>query len=123
MEFSRRGWSPRSTTIGITLLTLLTLVIAQQPVQVKLDDGPYSGLTANGVNKFLGIRYAAPPQRFAPPVPASMAPHNDVINATAFAPSCIQAIPAAIAAMMPSGPESEDCLFVNVYAPSSPSPA
>ncbi|KXH64682.1 cholinesterase [Colletotrichum nymphaeae SA-01] len=123
MEFSRRGWSPRSTTIGVTLLALLTLVNAQQQVQVKLDDGPYSGLTANGVNKFLGVRYAAPPQRFAPPVPASMAPHNDVMNATAFAPSCIQAIPAAIAAMMPSGPESEDCLFVNVYAPSSPPPA
>ncbi|KAL2879708.1 hypothetical protein SGCOL_005038 [Colletotrichum sp. CLE4] len=45
------------------------------------------------------------------------------MNATAFAPSCIQAIPAAIAATMPSGPESEDCLFLNVYAPSSPPPA
>ncbi|KXH67408.1 cholinesterase [Colletotrichum salicis] len=95
MELSLRGWSPLSTTTAFACLP-------------------------NGVNKFLGVRYAAPPQRFAPPVPSSMAPHSDIINATVFAPSCIQAIPAAIAATMPSGPESEDCLFLNVYAPSSP---
>ncbi|KAK1640442.1 Alpha/Beta hydrolase protein [Colletotrichum phormii] len=123
MEFSLRGWSPQSRTTAFVLFAFLTLGYAQQPAQVKLDDGSYSGLTANGVNKFLGVRYAAPPQRFSPPVASSMAPHNDVMNATAFAPSCIQAIPAAIAATMPSGPESEDCLFLNVYAPSSPPPA
>ncbi|KAH0420891.1 carboxylesterase [Colletotrichum camelliae] len=109
--------------VAFVIMSCLSAAAAQQPVQVMLDDGPYSGVTMAGVNKFLGVRYAAPPERFAPPAPASMTPHKDAKDATKFAPSCIQAIPAPIAAQMGNmGPQSEDCLFVNVFAPSSPPP-
>lgn len=126
--------------VAFVVMSCLSAAAAQQPVQVMLDDGPYSGVTMAGVNKFLGVRYAAPPERFAPPAPASMTPHSDAKDATKFAPSCIQAIPgkvplwkgsqhftnsktAPIAAQMGNmGPQSEDCLFVNVFAPSSPPP-
>lgn len=92
--FSRRQWhSPTIAQVAIVLFSLSFLTNAQQPVQVKLDDGMYTGTTTNGVNKFLGIRYATPPVRFAPPIPAAMMPHDDVRNATEFAASCMQAIP------------------------------
>ncbi|EQB57213.1 carboxylesterase [Colletotrichum gloeosporioides Cg-14] len=109
--------------VAFVVMFCLSFAAAQQPLQVMLDDGPYSGVTMAGVNKFLGVRYAAPPERFTPPAPASMTPHSDAKDATKFAPSCIQAIPAPIAAQMGNmGPQSEDCLFVNIFAPSSPPP-
>ncbi|KAF9870449.1 cholinesterase [Colletotrichum karsti] len=121
---SRRRLMAGIAQVAILYIGLTSFIVnAQQPVQVQLDDGMYSGFAEAGVNKFLGLRYAAPPERFGPPVAASTTPHAGVQNATTFGASCMQAIPAAIAAAMGSmGPQSEDCLFVNVFAPSSPPP-
>ena len=63
---------------------------------------------------FKGIPYAgstAPPHRFMPPQP--LAPWSGTLNATAFAPGCVQShhnpdVPAQ---------QSEDCLNLNIYAP------
>ena len=77
-------------------------------------DGPVRGtVTAAGVREFLGIPYAAPPVgnlRWRPPVPH--APWFQTLDATHFANHCPQ--PAS-----PFGIESttEDCLFLNVFAP------
>ncbi|KAF1848033.1 alpha/beta-hydrolase [Cucurbitaria berberidis CBS 394.84] len=84
--------------------------------------------TATGsVNQFLGIPFAqSPPERFSPPQspPRAAAP----INATTWKPACIQEFryPLASANMVkhifdnPSPLESEDCMYLNVYAPSTP---
>lgn len=72
------------------------------------------------VNKFLGIPYAAPPVgelRFRPPKPVS-AWKPATYNASYFRSICIQ--PGDYNVLFwPnfSHPESEDCLFLNVYTP------
>ncbi|XP_055921540.1 uncharacterized protein LOC129952753 [Eupeodes corollae] len=88
------------------------------------------------VEAFLGIPYASPPVgslRFMPPITPS--PWKNVRNADRFSPVCPQIVP-----MPPNGPEallevprarlvqfrrllpllgnqSEDCLYLNIYAP------
>lgn len=81
---------------------------AGQPV-VELAAGPVRGLGAD-VLSFKGIPYAQPPVgqlRWKPPVEVA-AWGSAVRDATAFGPACMQAA---------SIPKSEDCLFVNVWAP------
>src|SRR6476620_8999716 len=51
---------------------------------VSTADGPVRGFVENGVNKFLGIPYAAPPTgnlRWMPPAPPA---HHDLLAATEF---------------------------------------
>ena len=65
-----------------------------------------------GVNVFFGIRYAAPPEaalRWRPPQPPAF-PNRPVVAAIP-GPACPQ--PASTAPL----PQSEDCLFLNVYVP------
>ncbi|GAB7359762.1 hypothetical protein MBLNU230_g6933t1 [Neophaeotheca triangularis] len=80
------------------------------------------------VNKFLGVPFAvSPPERFSPPQPA--APYG-TIDATQFSAACIQQFnyPEATRQFTqavfnnPPAEESEDCLYLNVYAPSTPAP-
>ncbi|MGP0035097.1 MAG: carboxylesterase family protein [Solirubrobacteraceae bacterium] len=79
-------------------------------------DGSVCGIassTAPGVNEWLGIPYAAPPVgnlRWQPPQPP--APWTGTLSATAFGSECIQT----------TGAGSENCLFVNVWAPASATP-
>jgi para-nitrobenzyl esterase len=81
---------------------------------VRVNDGLVRGTAAGTVDEFLGIPYAAPPAgnlRWRPPArPASW---EGVRDATQFGPSCPQ-LPSPFA---PPGPFSEDCLYLNVYAP------
>lgn len=84
--------------------------------------------TAPLVRQFLGLPYAEPPLgslRFLPPVPPTKA--VSPINATIYAPACKQLLsttPSLYTALLPqflvNGPDSEDCLYVNVYAPLNP---
>ncbi|KNC52529.1 carboxylesterase [Thecamonas trahens ATCC 50062] len=65
---------------------------------------------------FLGVPFAQPPVgslRWRPPVqlPADAAEHD--IDATAFAPSCVQLPSTAV----PAHVQSEDCLYINLYLP------
>lgn len=74
----------------------------------------YVGTTIpGGINRFLGMRYAAPPVgdlRWRAPVspPTSTTPQP----AKNFGPICL-----GISVSLPSTTESEDCLFANVWAP------
>lgn len=98
---------------------------AAQPATVTVESGALRGEIVDGVSRFLGVPYAAPPVgtlRWAPPRPAEA--WSGVRDATTHAPSCMQAI-------TPEGfgpwteeyvaqpPVSEDCLHLNVWAPAS----
>jgi para-nitrobenzyl esterase len=83
---------------------------------VRTAGGLVSGTDVAGVDSFLGLPYAAPPVgnlRWRPPAPPGE--WHGVRNATQFGPSCPQALTGN--PLLPPGPISEDCLYLNVYAP------
>ncbi|TGO38046.1 hypothetical protein BHYA_0083g00250 [Botrytis hyacinthi] len=118
------------------LLALVGFVGALNPIAI-VPQGVVNGIhsTVPGVTlpiaKFLGIPYARPPQRFSPPViPGSFAGNS--YNATQLQPSCIQQFNYPVATRdftlalfnnPPPASESENCLYLNVYAPSAATPA
>ena len=69
--------------------------------------GRYRGLREHGVCAFLGIRYARA-QRFAPPVAVPF--EGEPLTAAAFGPLAPQA-------GLSDQPQSEDCLYLNVWTP------
>jgi carboxylesterase type B len=78
---------------------------------VRTDKGAVRGLRADGVDKFLGIPYSAPPVgalRWQPPAPAAR--WRGVRPATAYGARCPQ-LPSSNGA----GSENEDCLTLNVF--------
>ena len=85
--------------------------------------------TAPLVRQFLGVPYAEPPLdglRFQPPQRINDAGVR-VVNATSYAPSCMQQTSTAISVytqymreFLINGGQSEDCLYLNVYAPAAP---
>ena len=85
---------------------------------VQTTAGPVCGVTtASGVNEWLGVPYAAPPVgalRWAPPQPH--APWTTTLEATAFADECVQPV---VKSGPPAPGSSEDCLYLNVYAPAA----
>ncbi|KAK6224053.1 hypothetical protein LQW54_000200 [Pestalotiopsis sp. IQ-011] len=101
-----------------------------ESLTVNTTSGELSGFinsTAPNVRQFLGVAYAEPPLdqlRFQPPQPKAFA---GSVNATAYAPACMQQIstaPTVYSTYMPqfliNGGQSEDCLYLNVYAPLQP---
>lgn len=99
-----------------------------QGLRVDTSSGVLQGFineTAPSVRQFLGVPYAEPPVeklRFEAPVPAKR--HKLQINATAWAPSCYQALssqPTVFTEEVPqfliNGGQSEDCLYLNIWAP------
>ncbi|AKA01950.1 carboxylesterase [Streptomyces noursei ZPM] len=85
---------------------------------IRTEQGHVTGIHSdNGVSAFLGLPYAAPPVgglRFAPPAPAE--PWDGVREATAFGNAGIQILPGADDLR---APQSEDCLYLNVWTPST----
>ena len=111
--------------------------------EVTLPFGVLTG-NLNGYGaEFLGIPFAARPERFEPPVPCTaMVPNfstgpvepiassavlalaagtanftNGRRDATAFSPRCPQKPSTRHAGAPPPQPMDEDCLFLNVYTP------
>ena len=84
---------------------------------VQTADGPVCGITsttASGVNEWLGIPYAAPPVgalRWHSPQPPT--PWTSTLQATQFGSECTTTTGTA---------GSEDCLYLNVWAPASATP-
>lgn len=89
----------------------------------KTSEGKLAGKKVGSVAAFLGVPYAPPPigaNRWRAPQPAQ--PWSGVRQATAFAPSCYQAVhpggfgPWAHEYVL-SGKVSEDCLYLNIWTP------
>jgi para-nitrobenzyl esterase len=90
--------------------------------QVKVAGGSLKGAMHDGVTSFKGIPFAAPPVgdlRWRPPAPAQ--PWKGVRAASEYGADCMQKPFPGDAAPLGVTP-SEDCLYLNVWAPAySPS--
>jgi para-nitrobenzyl esterase len=113
-----------------SLITALSLCaacaqaqIVEAPVPgdpVSIDSGNLSGkLLASGVRAYWGVPFAAPPTgelRWREPQPRE--PWKGVYNADRFAPECIQILrPHNINHYFGEEATSEDCLYLNIWAP------
>ena len=109
------GFTPRlllavAAICVVTVGTAHTASAEDSPVALT-ESGLVIGFKAEGMNKFLGIPYAAPPVgdlRWRPPKRYGSFP-GFFLQATHFRGQCTQ----------PGGIGSENCLFVNVYTPES----
>lgn len=104
--------------VSYVLLVFFTVALAVSPT-VDLNYASYRGTSlASGITQWLGMRFAAPPLgdlRFqAPQPPISRKGH--VVDADTFGPICL-----GTAAGPPTNDMNEDCLFLNVFAPSNAS--
>jgi len=104
-----------SLFVVIILFALATLLHGQvsDPAVVKIESGSLRGVAKNGVVSWKGIPYAAPPVgklRWRVPQPPVV--WSGVRDANQFGPACMQTDDVQ---------KSEDCLFLNVWRPFSPS--
>jgi len=101
---------------GLLAATLFCSSALAVPPTVNLDYGSYRGVPLqNGITQWLGLRYAAPPLgdlRFQAPQPPVRT--NGTQDANAHGPICL-----GTAAGPPSNTSSEDCLFMDIYAPTN----
>jgi len=106
------GAVPAAATAGGVSTAAVHTSASATPL-VTMVDGAVRGKATGAVDEFLGIPYAAAPVgalRWRPPQPTSR--WKGVRDATKFAPHCAQpATPFGVAS------SSEDCLYLNVFAP------
>lgn len=115
-----------------------TCIVPTDPT-ADLDSGKIIGTATTvttlptgtaAVNKFLGIPYAAPPKRFEKPVTPEPWASNLALVTQKYAPACMQQFNypestrqfTIMAFNSPPPVESENCLFLNVFAPTSEAP-
>ncbi len=100
-------------------LVMAVPAIAGTPALVKTPDGALRGENAGNVRIFKGIRYAQAPQgalRWKPPVPVKS--WEGTREATQFGPACVQPpVRSGSIYAWNLPPTSEDCLFLNIWAP------
>jgi para-nitrobenzyl esterase len=93
---------------------------AQSGALIRLPDGPVQGRDEFGTRTFIGIPYAAAPVdalRWQPP--AKVKTWSAPLDATGPGVACIQSTEPLLGGLA----QSEDCLQLNVFAPSTPSAA
>jgi para-nitrobenzyl esterase len=107
--------SRQTEATGSQIAADTTTTSASGAPLVTVQQGTLQGTVVNTTREFLGIPYAAPPVgnlRFAPPQPP--VPWTGIRQATAFGSPC----PQPPNPFNVPGTQSEDCLSLNVYAPS-----
>jgi len=111
------------TLASIALVLAAPLDLIAAPVKVSVESGVLLGDASNGIESFKGVPFAKPPVgtlRWAPPQkPDKWSGERD---ATHFQLPCIQ--PTDADGKTPNGggvwgKTSEDCLYLNVFAPSN----
>lgn len=107
-----------------SILAQCALAVAASALQLahaapilNTDQGLAQGIASNGVSRFLGLPFAAPPighlRWRAPQAPAAW---SGVRDATQFANTCTQE-----ASPYGARAETEDCLYLNIYQPDNAS--
>ena len=97
--------------LALLLVAAVAVPAAADELVVQTKTGAVRGFASSGVRKWLGVPYGrdTSTSRYGPPQPAvSWAPAT--LNATSFGPACPQ---------RNFEPISEDCLSLNVFAPSA----
>ncbi|XP_043213278.1 neuroligin-2-like [Amphibalanus amphitrite] len=114
-------------TAGLLVLVVAAAAGLARDQLVETSVGPLRGLLSPVVDvrlprvmQFLGVPYASPPVdylRFMPP--KTPIRKSEVLNATRLPAGCPQREPAAGSRRQagPAPPQSEDCLYLNIYAP------
>ena len=110
----------RSIAGALAFASLLSVqALAASGPTVTIDTGVLAGTSDGSVDVYKGIPYAAPPVgnlRWMPP--AAPAAWSGTRDASAFGAICPQpARPDMQMAAGAGGTQSEDCLFLNVFAP------
>ena len=106
----------------VILLSSPYLLNAQKPI-VSTKQGPISGVEKQGIQIFKGIPYAAPPVgALRWKAPQAVKPWKEIKECITFGPSPMQAPPVPFMCwseeyLIPKEPISEDCLYLNVWAP------
>ncbi len=104
----------------VALCVTLPVFAGTAPV-IETSAGKLRGVAVDDLNVFKGIPYALPPlgaSRWKPPV--SMPAWKGVRDATQFGAACVQPKPRAGSIYADEPPEmSEDCLFLNIWAPTN----
>ena len=125
------------TLLSLSLLVLPALSYYPTPIDpslisstplVQTSYGPIEGYNLYSTSHFLGIPFAAPPlppNRFQPPLPPQpWAPST--LRAYLPGPVCPQSLSSSSSSSSSSSASfslgQEDCLYLNVYAPSSATP-
>ncbi|HWY03406.1 MAG TPA: carboxylesterase family protein [Candidatus Acidoferrum sp.] len=111
----------RKALLALAALFLAATVATTAAQTVVTDTGTFTGVPSPiapaAVDVFFGIRYAAAPQaaaRWTPPQPPT--PPTGTVLADLPGPACPQSGSTAPL------PQSEDCLFLNVYVPATATP-
>lgn len=102
----------RAIALAAACLATLPALAAQPTPPLTVTGGDIAGLRAGAVRTYLGIPYAAPPVgplRWRAPQPVP--PWTGVRPARSFSAACAQT------AAWVTNPKSEDCLYLNVWAP------
>lgn len=101
---------------------MATTAALADPLTVAAPAGTVHGLAIDGVRSFRGIPFAAPPVgplRWREPQPAAR--WNGVREATQWSARCKQS-PAFADMRFRSTGDSEDCLYLNIWAPANARP-
>ncbi len=113
------GTLPRREFLRLAALALPATAlpgIAPRTVTVKTPSGALNGSLEDDVRVFRGVPFAQSPVgplRFRPPAPVR--PWAGTRHALHFAPAAPQP-------GRPTLPQNEDCLYLNIWAPSAPGP-
>jgi para-nitrobenzyl esterase len=107
----------------LSLLLIAPSLLFAQTTIVKTTTGAISGIEKNNIQIFKGIPFAQPPVgdlRWKAPQPVK--PWKDIKQCIAFGPSPMQFEPMPFMCwseeyLIPKAPISEDCLYLNVWAP------
>lgn len=109
-------------SLGISAVALSTGLVPQDDgLTVQTEQGLVAGtLVTPNVRQFLGIPYASV-NRWEPPQPPAV--RNSTFQATQFGESCVQDLGGshgeflALLGLNQTVPESEQCLNLNIWAP------
>ena len=103
----------RSLSFAAVAIAASAATAEEREPAVATSDGRVRGTSSDGVDRFLGIPYGAPPVgnlRWRPPQPHGR--WRGVRDATAFANHCPQ-----LASPFGQASTTEDCLYLNVFRP------
>ncbi len=108
--------TPRKAPVTAALLTLVFGHGLALATQVKIESGAIQGIEANGLSIYKGIPYAAPPlSELRWREPQHVKPWMGIRKTEEFAPACMQTGVSMPGETPPA--VSEDCLYLNVWAP------